>query len=116
VSRSGSTVTKSAAIFLIGVRHHAAILLDHAKRAADRGRTEIRAAWHDRINQAGEAGEAKREAKDNIKKLAGSLLPGSFLRHMFHAWKLIKMRGQRQCRNVKSNHVPRLFSRFSLQR
>ena len=100
----------------IGVRHHAAILLDHAKRAADRGRTEIRAAWHHRINHAGETGEANREAKDNIKKLAGSLLPGSHFRRMLHSRKLIKTSGERQWRNVKNNHVPRLFSRFSLQR
>jgi len=35
---------------------------------------------------------------------------------MFHAWKLIKTSGERQWRNVKNNHVPRPFSRFSLWR
>jgi len=58
----------------IGIRHHAAILPDHGKRTADWRRTEVRTAWHDGMNQAGEAGEAK----DNTKKLAGILLPGSF--------------------------------------
>jgi hypothetical protein len=47
-----------------GIRHHAAILPDHRKRTAERGRTEIRAAWHDGINQAGETDEANREAND----------------------------------------------------
>jgi hypothetical protein len=144
VSRSGSTVTKSAAIFVrpqflengrnieqrrrtkvrtmgiaeknqigasgkIGIRHHAAILPDHRKRTADWRRSEIRAAWHDGINQAGKAGEANREAKDYIKKLAGSLLSGSFRRPMLHAWKLLKKHGHRQCRNVKDNRSPRRF-------
>jgi hypothetical protein len=93
----------------VGIRHHAAVLPDHCKKTADRGRTEIRAAWHDGINQAGEPGETNREANDNIKKLAGSLLPGSLPRYMFHAWKLLKIRGQRQCRNVKNNPTPPRF-------
>jgi hypothetical protein len=94
----------------IRTRHHAAILPDHGKRAADFRRTEIRAAWHDGINQAAETGEAKREAKYNIKKKpTGTLLPGSLFRHVLHAWKLLKMRGKRQCRNVKNNRVPRRF-------
>jgi hypothetical protein len=97
----------------IGIRHHPAILPDHGKRTADCRRTEIRAPGHDGVNQACETGKAKREAKDNTRKLAGSLLP-SFLRHLFHAWKLIKMSGQRQWRNVKNNLMPRAdFLRLS---
>jgi hypothetical protein len=98
----------------IGIRHHAAVLPDHGKRTADCRRTEIGAAWHDAINQPGEAGEANREAKDNTKKLTGSPFPGSLFRRVLHPCTLIKMRGQRQCRNVKNSHLPQRLPKVLL--
>jgi len=81
-------------------------LPDHSKGAANFGGAKISAAWYDGINHATQGSEAKPEANDNSKKpagslLLGSLLPGCLFRYLLHAAKLIKMRGWRQCRNIK---------------